>query len=147
LIQFLFLGCGDNVYIPNLLEYESDSFPIKVFSKIPSLSAEIANCSLVIGHAGLHYIQYSSFFSDSGVGTIFESLGMEKRLVVVPNTRLMNNHQLEIANELVCCLVFVFFSFLLFIYYYLFYLFKLFQSPFCADMSFLSYFRDYFCNI
>jgi len=83
-VQF---GCGNNVYVPhNLIDCETSNFEVKIFSKLPTLLPEITGCSLVIGHAG--------------VGTIFESLGLQKKIIVVPNTKLMNNHQLEIAQEL-----------------------------------------------
>ncbi|CCH46712.1 N-acetylglucosaminyltransferase [Wickerhamomyces ciferrii] len=38
--------------------------------------------------------------SHAGTGSILDSLRLQKPLIVVINTNLMNNHQLEIANEL-----------------------------------------------
>ncbi|KAI1850530.1 hypothetical protein JX266_003812 [Neoarthrinium moseri] len=35
-----------------------------------------------------------------GAGTILESLNVDARVIVVPNTSLMDNHQLELAEEL-----------------------------------------------
>jgi hypothetical protein len=46
-----------------------------------------------------------------GVGTIFDALELEKDMIAVPNTTLMNNHQEEIALEM------VFFSFFPFFFY------------------------------
>jgi beta-1,4-N-acetylglucosaminyltransferase len=83
-VQF---GSGNNVYVPqHLVDCETPNFEIKLFSKLPTIIPEITGSSLVIGHAG--------------VGTIFESLALQKKVVVIPNEKLMNNHQLEIANEL-----------------------------------------------
>jgi len=64
------------------------NFETKIYEYCPSTTVkeEIENCSLVIGHAG--------------TGTIFETLQARKNLLVVPNTTLMNNHQIEIAEEL-----------------------------------------------
>ena len=56
------------------------------FAFAPSLSPEITKADLIISHAG--------------AGTILEALRMGKRLVIVPNQALMDNHQLELAEEL-----------------------------------------------
>jgi len=61
-------------------------FPCEIFDYKSDLTNEINQCSLVIGHAG--------------VGTIFDVLENQKNLIVVPNTKLMNNHQLEISSEM-----------------------------------------------
>lgn len=46
----------------------------------------MAKAHLIIAHAGS--------------GTILEALRLGKRLVVVPNGELMDNHQVELAREL-----------------------------------------------
>ena len=56
------------------------------FSFAPTLSPEITQADLIISHAG--------------AGTILEVLRMGKRLVIVPNQALMDNHQVELAEEL-----------------------------------------------
>lgn len=43
----------------------------------------------------------------AGVGTIFDALEAERDMIAVPNTALMNNHQTEIANEMVRHLLFL----------------------------------------
>jgi len=63
---------------------ETDTFTCESYPYKEDLSAEISGSSLVIGHAG--------------VGTIFEALEKDKNIVVVPNTKLMNNHQMEISK-------------------------------------------------
>jgi beta-1,4-N-acetylglucosaminyltransferase len=65
---------------------KTSQFSCQIFDYKSDLKEEVNNCSLVIGHAG--------------VGTIFEVLEKEKNLVVVPNTKLMNNHQMEISKEM-----------------------------------------------
>ncbi|KAK2465789.1 hypothetical protein APHAL10511_002333 [Amanita phalloides] len=52
----------------------------------PSILAEMENADLVISHAGS--------------GTVLEALRMHKALIVVPNTTLLDNHQIEVARAL-----------------------------------------------
>uniref|UniRef100_A0A7S1D4U2 UDP-N-acetylglucosamine transferase subunit ALG13 n=1 Tax=Cyclophora tenuis TaxID=216820 RepID=A0A7S1D4U2_CYCTE len=51
-----------------------------------SLEADMKQADLIISHAG--------------AGTVMEALRMQKRLVVVINTLLMNNHQTELASAM-----------------------------------------------
>merc|ERR1719498_658193 len=59
-----------------------DSFPLKA----SGFDRDIADADLIIGHAG--------------AGTILEALRAGKKIVVVVNDKLMNNHQLEIADAM-----------------------------------------------
>ncbi|CAG9332731.1 unnamed protein product [Blepharisma stoltei] len=52
----------------------------------PSLDEFMENADLIISHAG--------------AGSILEALRKNKKLIVVVNQKLMDNHQLEIAKEL-----------------------------------------------
>jgi beta-1,4-N-acetylglucosaminyltransferase len=58
----------------------------EVFDYRPGLPAEIRKASLVISHAG--------------AGTILEALNAGVPTIVVPNARLMSNHQLQLAQGL-----------------------------------------------
>jgi beta-1,4-N-acetylglucosaminyltransferase len=74
---------------PSLPERSGDSnnLSIEVYSFKPSLQPDMEQADLVISHAG--------------AGTVMEALRMKKRrLVVVINTILMDNHQTEIANAM-----------------------------------------------
>ncbi|EWC44157.1 hypothetical protein DRE_06982 [Drechslerella stenobrocha 248] len=51
-----------------------------------TITNEIKSAELVISHAGS--------------GTILECLRYQKRIIVVPNQSLMENHQVELANEM-----------------------------------------------
>lgn len=62
------------------------SLSIQSYDFRPSLKADIEHADLVLSHAG--------------AGTIMEVLRMNKRLVVVINTQLMNNHQMELAGAM-----------------------------------------------
>ncbi len=64
-------------------EYEPQ---LKHFRFARTLKEYIEKADLVIIHAG--------------AGTIIEALRCRKRLIVVVNSRLMDNHQLEIAEKL-----------------------------------------------
>jgi beta-1,4-N-acetylglucosaminyltransferase len=67
---------GTGSYIPSLSN----------FRLVPSLLPFIQDADLIISHGG--------------AGTILESLRMGKKLIVVTNTYLMNNHQSELSSEL-----------------------------------------------
>lgn len=60
---------------------------IRQFKYSPSLSKEIEKADLVISHAG--------------AGTVLEVLRARKKMIVVPNETLMDNHQLELSSKLV----------------------------------------------
>ncbi len=59
---------------------------LSVFRFLPSISEQIQEADLVIGHCG--------------AGTVIETLRAGKKLIVVPNRTLMNDHQTELADAL-----------------------------------------------
>lgn len=61
-------------------------FDIKTFAYAPSLAAQMEQADLIISHAG--------------AGTILDALKLHKKLIVVANETLMDNHQLELAIKL-----------------------------------------------
>jgi len=72
---------------PNLESKNIDGFDIKVYDIIlKGYEDKVRNSSLIVGHGG--------------AGTILTALHSGKKLIVVPNERLMNNHQMELANHL-----------------------------------------------
>ena len=52
----------------------------------PTLDQDMKNADLIISHAG--------------AGTVMEATKLQKRLVVVINTLLMDNHQTELAHQM-----------------------------------------------
>ena len=70
---------------PNL---ESSALPIAIetYDFLPSLDDDMRKADLIISHAG--------------AGTVMEALRLQKRLIVVINTMLMNNHQEELAEAM-----------------------------------------------
>ena len=69
---------------PNQLR--SSSLKIELYDFRPSLQADMERADLILSHAG--------------AGTVMEVLRMKKRLIVVINTQLMNNHQTELAGAM-----------------------------------------------
>ncbi|OLP90942.1 UDP-N-acetylglucosamine transferase subunit alg13 [Symbiodinium microadriaticum] len=72
---------GRGSHRPRQLGLKTESFDLK-----PSLDEELKSASLVISHAG--------------AGSIIEALRERRRLLVVVNPLLMNNHQLELAEAM-----------------------------------------------
>lgn len=70
----------------NPSEFRSSSLEIQSYSFQPSLEADIEHADLILSHAG--------------AGTVMEVLRMNKKLVVVINTQLMDNHQTELAGAM-----------------------------------------------
>jgi beta-1,4-N-acetylglucosaminyltransferase len=66
-----------------VLENSGLNLHIQCYSFQPSLSDDMQRADLILSHAG--------------AGTVMEALKLRKKLVVVINTLLMNNHQEELA--------------------------------------------------
>ncbi|XP_064645222.1 UDP-N-acetylglucosamine transferase subunit ALG13 homolog [Lineus longissimus] len=81
----LLLQIGRGTFEPQD-EHPIAGFTVEYYRYKDSISADIKNSSLVISHAG--------------AGSVMESLGAGKPLVVVINEELMGNHQMELANQL-----------------------------------------------
>mmetsp|Transcript_110976 Transcript_110976/g.318872 ORF Transcript_110976/g.318872 Transcript_110976/m.318872 type:complete len:188 (-) Transcript_110976:216-779(-) len=64
----------------------SSSLKIRTYSFQPSLDDDMKSAALILSHAG--------------AGTVMEALRLQKKLVVVINTALMNNHQTELAGAM-----------------------------------------------
>ncbi|KAK3281812.1 hypothetical protein CYMTET_10420 [Cymbomonas tetramitiformis] len=82
---------GRGTYVPKLLgkdqkERNANGINSEYFAFSSSLAENIKSADLVISHAGS--------------GSIFETLGAGRPLIVVVNDKLMDNHQQELADEL-----------------------------------------------
>lgn len=66
----------------------ADNCPIaiRIYSFQPSLDEDMRRADLILSHAG--------------AGTVMEALRLQKKLVVVINTLLMDNHQTELAGAM-----------------------------------------------
>lgn len=76
----------DQERLSQLKEYCSNDLQIEIYDYKPSISEDIEKADLVIGHAG--------------AGTCLEVLRNHKRLLIVVNDTLMDNHQSELAHQL-----------------------------------------------
>lgn len=63
-----------------------DGLIVQNFDYVSAMEEHMKNADLIISHAG--------------AGSIFEALRAKKKLVVVANDTLMDNHQKELAEEL-----------------------------------------------
>jgi len=68
------------------IDESSAPFPIRTYSFQPSLAEDMEKADLILSHAG--------------AGTVMEALKLKKKLVVVINTMLMDNHQTELAGAM-----------------------------------------------
>jgi beta-1,4-N-acetylglucosaminyltransferase len=66
--------------------FQYNKLNITIFKFKPSLLTNMSQADLVISHAG--------------TGSILESLRLQKPLIVIPNPKLMHNHQAELAEAL-----------------------------------------------
>jgi len=67
------------------------------FDYSPSLEQEMQEADLVISHAGTTVM---ASLLIRGSGSILEALHLGKLLITVPNSSLMDNHQVELAKAL-----------------------------------------------
>ncbi|XP_027335807.1 UDP-N-acetylglucosamine transferase subunit ALG13 homolog [Abrus precatorius] len=81
----LLIQMGRGSYLPTKSERDG-SLAVDYFTFSSSIADHLRSASLVISHAGS--------------GSIFETLRLEKPLIVVVNEDLMDNHQSELAEEL-----------------------------------------------
>lgn len=76
----------------------------RAFDMSPAFPSFLAQAELVISHAGglaspaVRPRPHPCSAVTAGSGTILEALSLKKRLIVVVNERLMDNHQTEIAS-------------------------------------------------
>ncbi|OIW10229.1 hypothetical protein TanjilG_27980 [Lupinus angustifolius] len=82
----LLIQLGRGSYLPSKCEGDDGSLGVDYFTFSSTIAENIRSASLVISHAGS--------------GSIFETLKVGKPLIVVVNEDLMDNHQIELAEEL-----------------------------------------------
>jgi beta-1,4-N-acetylglucosaminyltransferase len=68
------------------IDAEASPIPIRTYNFQPSLDQDMRQADLILSHAG--------------AGTVMEALRLQKKLVVVINTLLMDNHQTELAGAM-----------------------------------------------
>ncbi|XP_076628375.1 alg13 UDP-N-acetylglucosaminyltransferase subunit [Colletes latitarsis] len=81
----LILQIGKTSYVPNCIPC-CGFITIEYFTMSPNILEHVKTSDLVISHAG--------------AGSILDSLENKKNLIVVVNQNLMDNHQLELAEQL-----------------------------------------------
>lgn len=71
-----------------IAEDPSRDFEVELYDFKSSISGDIKRANVIVGHAG--------------AGTCLETLRNGKRLLIVVNEKLMDNHQRELADQLSC---------------------------------------------
>ncbi|GIL51385.1 hypothetical protein Vafri_7382 [Volvox africanus] len=88
----LIIQKGNGTYCPGVIvpkgqtKATTEGVEVEYFEYSPSLASYISSAALVISHAGS--------------GSIFETLTAGVPLIVVPNPLLMDNHQVELGEQL-----------------------------------------------
>lgn len=84
----MIVQAGKSDYDPKLVKVLEDEhdFDIQVYDYKSSILEDAREADLIIGHAG--------------AGTCIEMLRLNKRLLIVVNDSLMDNHQAELADQL-----------------------------------------------
>lgn len=82
----LILQVGQSNYDSGQVELLRENIEIEIYDYKPSLLFDIDRADVVVGHAG--------------AGTCLEVLRMNRRLLLVVNESLMDNHQKELAEQL-----------------------------------------------
>ncbi|KAI0399806.1 glycosyltransferase family 28 C-terminal domain-containing protein [Xylaria palmicola] len=77
---------------------KSHGLDITAFSYAPDLKEHFARASCGNDHNGNR--ECGVIISHAGSGSIIEALEFDSKLIAVPNPGLMDNHQLEIADEM-----------------------------------------------
>lgn len=88
------LQCGDGNHADKQLNFSQNSvvkfskegLKIVAYDYKPTIREDMESADLIVSHAG--------------AGSVMESLSLNKRLVVVINDQLMDNHQLELAEKM-----------------------------------------------
>ncbi|KAI0206740.1 glycosyltransferase family 1 protein [Astrocystis sublimbata] len=99
----LVVQCGPDLDFFNKIKFdnvpETDSLTITTFSYAPDLKQYYLQASKSDGGEGGKRDR-GVIISHAGSGSILEALEVDSKLVAVPNPELMDNHQLEIAEEM-----------------------------------------------
>ncbi|CAO3652990.1 unnamed protein product [Cunninghamella echinulata] len=78
-------GTSEDIFLNNMKEYKGD-IKIKGYDYKPSIDDDMKSANVIICH--------------SGSGTILHGLRLHKKLIVIVNETLMNNHQAELAQAM-----------------------------------------------
>ena len=81
----LIIQYGKGTYVPRS-NNDNKEFEVKSYKFKDTLQSDYKESSLIISHAG--------------AGSILEGLSHRKPIIVIPNEKLMNNHQIQLAVEL-----------------------------------------------
>ncbi|KAI7877207.1 glycosyl transferase [Lichtheimia hyalospora FSU 10163] len=86
-------GSSEKVYARNVSHLPNASITMEGYAYKPTIEDDMKRASLIISHAGS--------------GSMLQALRLHKRLIVVSNTSLMDNHQVELAQAMqeknYCC--------------------------------------------
>ena len=76
------------------------SLVVQLIQYTDDFDALVRSSTAMISHAGVYRVASPRCLSQPGAGSILSALRAGKKLLVVPNLSLMDNHQVELASAL-----------------------------------------------
>ncbi|KAH6655493.1 hypothetical protein BKA67DRAFT_560855 [Truncatella angustata] len=100
----LIVQCGPDLELFERLRpqkgFDSHWIDISGFAYTDDMKSHLLKCAPSNGGLFSEKRGRGIIMAHAGAGTILEALTVDARVIVVPNTSLMDNHQLELAEEL-----------------------------------------------
>lgn len=96
-------GSSEPIFVKNIQEYTGPKMEIEGYRYKSSITNDILAADIIISHAGNITCQSTKRIAYSiatGSGTMLQTLRLSKKLIVVVNEALMDNHQYELAQAM-----------------------------------------------
>lgn len=96
-------GSSEPIFVKNIQEYTGPKMEIEGYRYKSSITNDILAADIIISHAGNITCQSpkrNAYSIATGSGTMLQTLRLSKKLIVVVNEALMDNHQYELAQAM-----------------------------------------------
>lgn len=96
-------GSSEPIFVKNIQEYTGPKMEIEGYRYKSSITNDILAADIIISHAGnitCQSTKRNAYSIATGSGTMLQTLRLSKKLIVVVNEALMDNHQYELAQAM-----------------------------------------------